>query len=802
MTGSNLRRACAALGLGALLVAQAPERSAPPVSLARAAVEADLDFLQKELEARFSYLRLGHPDYKAAFAALRAQAKDGLIREPFALGVQRIISLFGDSHAGLLDFRYPGSVLPFQMDLSGEQVVAFQPDRSAFLDPARPCLAALDGRLLADWLKAAEAYIPKGSPQFRRFRGIRFLRSLAFLRRELGLPAKDTVTVEVASPNGKDRRTLELPLAKTPPKAVPPTLGATHLLENGMGYLRLAEMREETAEHIKQWMPRFRDSRALIVDVRGNGGGTRDALRAFFPYLLKDESEVWVTNVAVARLYPKYTPEYMAEGRFLFKADFPGWRAPERHAIQAVATSWKPEWVPPPGEFSDWYYMVMARKTNPAAYFYDRPVVVLQDYGCFSATDIFVSSLKGWRNVTLMGTPSGGGSAYSQGVELPQSRLRLRIGSIISFNREGIMHDGHGTEPDIRLERTPESMLKDGRDNQLEAAVALLERRSPTLDAMMKGARTLVGTCAAVNQGETALIVTDPPMQRVAAAVAAAVREAGAEPVIALIDPRGQDSSEPPRAVAEAMKASQVIFSAVSISITHTKAVKEAVAAGSRMIALTAVTDDMLVSGGMDADFARVAEHAKRVGARLGQAKVARITSREGTDLTFRMEGRRINVMPCIVTPGAFSPAPNAEVNVSPIEGTANGTLVADASIPYLGIGLLKQPIRFTVCNGFITAIEGGDPEQVALLKGAWERQADPNVFNIAEMGIGLNPQCTFRGIMMEDEGVLGSIHIGTGTSLALGGTVKARSHYDLIMAKPTLTLDGHVVVADGVVKM
>lgn len=319
-----------------------------------------------------------------------------------------------------------------------------------------------------------------------------------------------------------------------------------------------------------------------------------------------------------------------------------------------------------------------------------------------------------------------------------------------------------------------------------------------TIEEMMQSARKLVGQCTNVQPGESVLIVADAPMVPIAQAVAAASRERRAEPVIAIIDQRASDSTEPPKAVAEAMKASNVIFSAVSISITHTRAMKDAVAAGGRAIALTAVSEEMMLRGGLEADFDEVKVTCKAVGERMAWAKEAHITSELGTDLTFRVEGRRVNVMPCVVEPGEFSPAPTAEVNFSPIEGTANGVIVADASIPYLGIGLLRQPVRFTVRNGFIEDIEGGDPAQVATLKSAWEKQADPNVYNVAEMGIGMNPKCRFTGLMLEDEGVLGSIHIGTGTNITLGGTIKAKSHYDLIMSKPTLRLDGELLIERG----
>ncbi|MEG1849551.1 MAG: hypothetical protein RR197_03250 [Oscillospiraceae bacterium] len=52
---------------------------------------------------------------------------------------------------------------------------------------------------------------------------------------------------------------------------------------------------------------------------------------------------------------------------------------------------------------------------------------------------------------------------------------------------------------------------------------------------------------------------------------------------------------------------------------------------------------------------------------------------------------------------------------------------------------------------------------------------------------------------MLEDEGVYGSAHIGIGTSITLGGVVKAACHYDLIMHRATVEADGVVILRDGV---
>ena len=134
------------------------------------------------------------------------------------------------------------------------------------------------------------------------------------------------------------------------------------------------------------------------------------------------------------------------------------------------------------------------------------------------------------------------------------------------------------------------------------------------------------------------------------------------------------------------------------------------------------------------------------------------------------------------------------EANSSPIEGSANGRIVADASIPYLGIGVLNEPVVVEVKDGFITSISGG--KQAEVLKKDLASHNDHNCYNIAELGVGLN-QNAGCGIMLEDEGVIGTAHIGIGTSITLGGTVKAPTHYDLLMWNPRIEVDGKVII-DG----
>ena len=310
------------------------------------------------------------------------------------------------------------------------------------------------------------------------------------------------------------------------------------------------------------------------------------------------------------------------------------------------------------------------------------------------------------------------------------------------------------------------------------------------------GARRLVEVNGRVQAGETVVVVTDPTLEHYGHLVADAVREAGAEVTICVIPVRGQDGQEPPEPVAQAMAGAAVVFSPVSISITHTRAMRTALEAGARAILMTAYTDEILTSAALlKTDFHAQAEVCRRIGAAFTAGRQVHLTSPRGTDLRFSIEGRTANVLTNVPDPGQLAPVPDTEVNVVPVTGSAEGTLIADASVPYLGIGVLDEPVICYVEEGYITRMEGGP--QADKLREHLESFADRHCFNVAELGVGLNPNARLTGEMLEDEGVLGTIHIGIGTSHTLGGEIMAPTHYDLLMWEPTIEVDGKVIQRD-----
>lgn len=314
---------------------------------------------------------------------------------------------------------------------------------------------------------------------------------------------------------------------------------------------------------------------------------------------------------------------------------------------------------------------------------------------------------------------------------------------------------------------------------------------------LLPGARKIVETCAAVQPGERVVVVTDYGKTRIATAVALAAAGRGAEVVVITMPPRALDGQEPPASVAAALRHCDVVFTPVTRSITHTQAIKDALASGARGIMLTAFVEDQLVGGGIDADFEALAPLCRRVAEILAKADAAHVTTPAGTDLRMSLAGRSGNAHTGLARRrGDFTTVPNVESSVSPLEGSAEGTIVVDASIPYYEIGVVREPVVMAVRNGAVADISGGD--QARRISRLMAAQGDPNVYNVAQLAFGLNPHCPMRGVMLDDEGVYGTCHVGIGTSTLLGGVVKAKMHYDVLMWRPTLVLDGEVVLRDG----
>jgi leucyl aminopeptidase (aminopeptidase T) len=313
---------------------------------------------------------------------------------------------------------------------------------------------------------------------------------------------------------------------------------------------------------------------------------------------------------------------------------------------------------------------------------------------------------------------------------------------------------------------------------------------------MAPTARRIMDQVLGVKPGEHLVIVTDFERPRsITDLLATTAAVYGLQPVIVTMPAREMGGEEPPASVAAAMREADCIIVQTSHSMTHTNAEREALRAGARVCNIREVDEEMMVRGGMTADYDEVDRITRRGVALLAAAKRARLTTPEGTDLTLDLTGRPAFALSGFARePGTFSGLPDGEAAIAPVEGRTEGVLVD----PYLveKIGQVTEPFRLEAREGRIVSVEGG--AQAQALSAILARK-DPGARNFAaELALGTNPACRLIPKSREIKKRLGQAHVALGDNLSLAGTVDSAIHLDIVMLRPTIILDDDVVVLDG----
>ena len=306
---------------------------------------------------------------------------------------------------------------------------------------------------------------------------------------------------------------------------------------------------------------------------------------------------------------------------------------------------------------------------------------------------------------------------------------------------------------------------------------------------LTRAVQTTVHRCLAVSPGEDVVVIVDGGTRRIGEALRDEAAASGADAVLAIMDPREMDGNEPPRPIAAALGACDVYIAPTTRSLSHTTARKRATDAGARGATMPGVTEDMLARV-MDIDFDAMAARSLAVAGLLDAADAARLTCPRGSDLTLALAGRAgIADDGDLTAPGAFGNLPCGEGFIAPLNG--EGRIVASSLGP-LGIG--EEPAVLTVRDGHIVTADGGlGPEWLKLL-GAHGEQGR----NLAELGVGTNDRAQLTGLVLEDEKILGTVHVAFGASAGIGGTVAVPIHLDVVVLDPSLEVDGRTVLEDG----
>ena len=310
---------------------------------------------------------------------------------------------------------------------------------------------------------------------------------------------------------------------------------------------------------------------------------------------------------------------------------------------------------------------------------------------------------------------------------------------------------------------------------------------------LLSASAIAIRDCMGATPGERMLIVTDEPLRSIAYALREAARQLGHDPIVVEMFPRRTNGEEPPALVAEMMTRADVVLCPTSKSLTHTDARRAATAAGARVGTLPGVTEDIMVRC-MNADYQRIAERTHELCAMLERTSSVRVTAPAGTDIRLPIAGRKAHASSGLFRQrGEWGNLPTGEAYLAPLEGQSSGVVVVDGSMA--GVGVTQQPIRIVVENGYATEITGG-PEAQTLIALLEPHGRDAR--NVAEFGIGTNDRARLTGVILEDDKVMGTIHIAFGDNKSMGGTVGVPSHLDGLVKQPTVWFDDRKVMEDG----
>ena len=305
---------------------------------------------------------------------------------------------------------------------------------------------------------------------------------------------------------------------------------------------------------------------------------------------------------------------------------------------------------------------------------------------------------------------------------------------------------------------------------------------------LKESAKTILKTCMGVLPKESVLIITDTATHpSIGPELYNTAKQMGCEVLLMTMEPRDHHAQEPPKAVAEAMKAVDVLLVPTSKSLTHTQAKLAAKKSGVRIATMPGITLEMMESGGITADYLTVKDTTSALKKKLDSVEEIRIVTDLGTDIILNVEGCEWHGDHGIChKAGSFTNLPAGEVFVAP--KNAQGVFVVDGSMG--GLGILDSPLTITVKNRKAVDFIGPRAEELRCILD----KVGPLARNLAELGIGTNTAAHLIGNILEDEKVAGTVHIALGDNSTFGGNVIAGIHLDGIITKPRVFIDGELL--------
>ncbi|MBD3225551.1 MAG: aminopeptidase [Caldithrix sp.] len=314
------------------------------------------------------------------------------------------------------------------------------------------------------------------------------------------------------------------------------------------------------------------------------------------------------------------------------------------------------------------------------------------------------------------------------------------------------------------------------------------------MDDLKSAAQTALTACLGLKKTESLMILTDDNKLNIGKALYEVGQTITGDALLIVMPPADVNGQEPPQPIANLMQKFDVVVCPTTKSVTHTDAKRNACKAGARVATMPGITEDIMIRT-LKADYNAIAERTLKLSALLDKGKVARITTPLGTDITLPIEGiKPISSTGLVLEKGKGGNLPSGESFLMPEEGKSQGVVYIDAAVAVIG-KIESDPIKVSVQDGYAVSIEGG--KEADQLRETLEKFGKPGM-NIAELGIGTNDAAQITGQILEDEKVMGTVHVAFGNNISMGGTHDVGVHIDGVMTRPTVYIDDQKIMEDG----
>lgn len=305
------------------------------------------------------------------------------------------------------------------------------------------------------------------------------------------------------------------------------------------------------------------------------------------------------------------------------------------------------------------------------------------------------------------------------------------------------------------------------------------------VQSVAKVAELVVDNCIRPQSNESMLILSDEQRKRIAQALYdSAVKVCN--PIL-ILSKKGI-----PQLGLQAIRDADIVVLLTAEKLELDPRVMKARKEGARVLSLPGI-DEEVFRRAVAVDYDRLRRTTELFSKKLEGAKTVRVKTPAGTNLKFDIDRQ-----PVLRFDGAASKIrklvrlPDGEACLAPVQSSIDGVIMVDGSLGELG--KVKDRIELHVKAGraFIYS-DNADSKNLAQLMDKY----GPSATVVGKFGIGTNPSAKVVG-SSEDAKALGTVNFGLGDNRLFAGTNSCGIQIDLVLLKPTITVDNRRLMVDG----